>query len=657
MCRPISDLKQIVCALALLCLPGWLVAQPKTYTVTELTTPPGGYVVGGNNIGEYVGATLNTPSSAILWKNPASPTTLSPLGGSGGTALANAINDAGQAVGASGVDGTHTHATLWQGNSVQDLGIPPGDQYSQATAINSAGVVVGVGVSATAVDIEGYPLAHALLFGAGTISDLGTPGNDSVANGINSAGQIVGWSNLPASNTIHAMLWTGTVPTDLGTLGGPNSSAMAINDSGIIVGDADLPGAGAFTPLAHATMWKDGVLTDLGVLSGNVSVANAINSNGDVVGISTTSSNSSSPQHAVLWSKGQIIDLNSVLPAALQAAVVLIYGQAIADDGSIIAEGQTAGATDSCCSRVFLLTPVAPLTISCPSSTAQTAAAYSSAAIASGGVPPYTYSTSGTLPPGLTLTSRSGAITGTPTAAGTFNFTVQATDSSSGVATAATRACTIAVIPRPDFSLETSPGSLNLAPRSIGRVLISASASNGFAGAVTLSVSRAPAGASLSLRPSSISGTQISTLTINTGSAAAGTYSIMIMGSTGSLTHSTNVPLTIAANSTLTVSPTSLLFNRVHHYAVKFKQIEITNSGTTPASIEQPQVRGSEAARDSFVPISLCGHTLEPSHSCRVVVVFIAEQLGRLSATLEIPTKTQKPLLVPLNAEVIPLRQ
>lgn len=52
------------------------------------------------------------------------------------------------------------------------------------------------------------------------------------------------------------------------------------------------------------------------------------------------------------------------------------------------------------------------------------ATANSSAPIASGGVPPYTYSTSGTLPPGLTLTSRSGAITGTPTAAGTFNFTV-----------------------------------------------------------------------------------------------------------------------------------------------------------------------------------------------------------------------------------------
>jgi hypothetical protein len=173
---------------------------------------------------------------------------------------------------------------------------------------------------------------------------------------------------------------------------------------------------------------------------------------------------------------------------------------------------------------------------------------------------------------------------------------------------------------------------------------------------VTLSVSRAPAGASPSLRPSSISGTQTSTLTINTGSAAAGTYSIIITGTSGSLTHSTNVPLTTAANSTLTVSPTSLSFNRVHHYAVKFKQIEITNSGTTPASIEQPQVRGSEVARDSFVPISLYGHTLEPAHS-RIVVVFIAEQLGRLSATLEIPVKTQNPLMVPLNAEVIPLRQ
>lgn len=47
---------------------------------------------------------------------------------------------------------------------------------------------------------------------------------------------------------------------------------------------------------------------------------------------------------------------------------------------------------------------------------------------ASGGVGPYTYLTLGT-PPGLTLNSATGALTGTPTQAGTFTLSVVATDS------------------------------------------------------------------------------------------------------------------------------------------------------------------------------------------------------------------------------------
>jgi hypothetical protein len=50
---------------------------------------------------------------------------------------------------------------------------------------------------------------------------------------------------------------------------------------------------------------------------------------------------------------------------------------------------------------------------------------------ASGGTAPYTFAvTSGTLPTGLLLDAASGAISGSPTMAGTFNFTITATDSS-----------------------------------------------------------------------------------------------------------------------------------------------------------------------------------------------------------------------------------
>ena len=56
--------------------------------------------------------------------------------------------------------------------------------------------------------------------------------------------------------------------------------------------------------------------------------------------------------------------------------------------------------------------------------------AYSQTVTASGGISPYTYSLSaGSLPPGLALNTSTGAITGTPTSAGSYSFTVSTQDS------------------------------------------------------------------------------------------------------------------------------------------------------------------------------------------------------------------------------------
>ncbi len=63
-----------------------------------------------------------------------------------------------------------------------------------------------------------------------------------------------------------------------------------------------------------------------------------------------------------------------------------------------------------------------------------TGAAYNFPCPATGGVPPYTYSiSSGALPTGLSISATTGAISGTPTATGTFNFTVNAADSDTPV--------------------------------------------------------------------------------------------------------------------------------------------------------------------------------------------------------------------------------
>ena len=85
--------------------------------------------------------------------------------------------------------------------------------------------------------------------------------------------------------------------------------------------------------------------------------------------------------------------------------------------------------------------PPATLAVTCPLNTAQVGVAYNSVLVATGGTPPYTYSITGSLPPGLGLNASTGAVTGTPTGIGSIDaFSANALDA---IADTATRGCVI----------------------------------------------------------------------------------------------------------------------------------------------------------------------------------------------------------------------
>ena len=120
---------------------------------------------------------------------------------------------------------------------------------------------------------------------------------------------------------------------------------------------------------------------------------------------------------------------NQVAWSSLNTTVATVNGSGLASATS--AGSTTISATmSSVTGNAPLTVQATPLTITTTSFPNGTVSSpYSATLAASGGTSPYTWSIlSGSLPASLTLNPSTGAITGTPTTAGTFNFTVRATD-------------------------------------------------------------------------------------------------------------------------------------------------------------------------------------------------------------------------------------
>jgi predicted hotdog family 3-hydroxylacyl-ACP dehydratase len=194
--------------------------------------------------------------------------------------------------------------------------------------------------------------------------------------------------------------------------------------------------------------------------------------------------------------------------------------------------------------------------------------AYSQTIVSSGGTAPYTYSVSaGALPTGLSLNTSSGAITGAPTTATTYNFTIRATDSSTGTGApfSNTRVYTVAIA-NPSLLLNS-----NASPSSqIGVVYSQANAASGGAGSYTYSLSTGalPAGLSLNTATGTVSGTP----------TAAGAFSYTIRVSDGSTTATQVISGTIAA-PTITISHTAL---QVPQVGIPFNASDPAIGGTAP---------------------------------------------------------------------------
>jgi probable HAF family extracellular repeat protein len=187
------------------------------------------------------------------------------------------------------------------------------------------------------------------------MTDLGNLGGTmtGIMGCANHRNQVIGEASLPGDSMMHAFFWADGVMTDLGTLGGDNSEAIWINESGEIAGSADLPGS----QLHDAVLWKNGVIDDLGTVTGDpCSRGRGINARGQVVGGSSDCQNF---LHAFLWENGgPIQDLNTLI--APGSGFQLTNAFNINDRGEILAKAAPLGFTpndDEDLGHLVLLVP------------------------------------------------------------------------------------------------------------------------------------------------------------------------------------------------------------------------------------------------------------------------------------------------------------
>ena len=110
-------------------------------------------------------------------------------------------------------------------------------------------------------------------------------------------------------------------------------------------------------------------------------------------------------------------------------------------------------------------------------------------------------------------------------------------------------AATLASI-APDFQLSATPSTQSVAVGSNASYTVNVTAINGFSGSVNLAASGLPAGANAAFSPATVTGTSASTLAITTAATTpSGSYPITIQGTSGTLTKSTSVTLTLSGGT------------------------------------------------------------------------------------------------------------
>src|ERR1022692_2032821 len=368
----------------------------------------------------------------------------------------------------------------------------------------------------------GLFLGFALCLRAQLPVPLGTAGSFAVlaGAGVTNTGNTVVNGNLGTSPTLAVtgfgpgIVINGSIYTGAGSLAGTaqgdltaayNNAAGRACPGPVLLGGADIGGR-TFLPGVYCDSSSVGI-TGTVTLNGNGNpnavfifqigstlITAANNSNVNLIGGAQASN--------VFWQVGSSATLG--IGTTFNGTILALH--AITVNTGAVLNGRALARTDSVTLQGNAITAPAappigggagPLSVTCSYPSGQVGVAYSSFLVATGGLPAYTFSIAGgSLPTGLTLNPSTGAITGTPTAAGTFSDTSRVADSAGA---SSTSACGITIGPG-------SGGALSLTCAAnigqVGQPYVSAMVATGGTAPYTYSISVGSLPPGLTLDPS-----------------------------------------------------------------------------------------------------------------------------------------------------------
>ena len=141
---------------------------------------------------------------------------------------------------------------------------------------------------------------------------------------------------------------------------------------------------------------------------------------------------------------------------------------------------------------------------------------------------------------------------------GTYVASFIVTDNEGLASQPATRTITVS-----NFSVSATPSSRAVMAGQSATYTATVTPASGFTGTVDFSVTGLPSGATATFTPSSVAGSGSTSMSITTTAATpAGSYPLVIRGTSGPITRTANVTLVINGDFTIAASPTSRTISR-----------------------------------------------------------------------------------------------